>query len=1609
MSKKGDPKTTHPRGWLTGGGEMGNLIRSMDWSKTPLGPLSSWSSNLKMMVRFLLANRFPLLLWWGPEFIQIYNDPYRPVLGTKHPHSMGQPGSECWAEIWHIIGPLVETPYRGGPATWMEDIFLEINRYGFMEETHFTIAYSPVPDDTVPGGIGGVLATVHEISEKVVGERRVIVLRDLGLRAEAKTQEEACALAAETLAKHPKDISFALIYLLDANGKNAQLAGSAGIEQESIASPSIIEVGSLADQQFWNLEEVLRIKKCITITDLKSKLGDAVPRGPWSDPPHQAVVAPIHSNVIQNLAGFLIIGVSSRLMLDDSYNTFIELVAGQIASGVANARAYQEEKRRAETLTELDRAKTTFFSNISHEFRTPLTLMLGPIEDTLSENQLSDEVHERLEVAHRNSLRLLKLVNNLLDFSRIEAGRIAAVYAPVDLSKLTADLASVFRSAIERAGMKLIIDCPPLPNDVYVDTEMWEKIVLNLISNAFKFTFNGEIRVSLKTNGQSAELKVSDTGIGIDEKELPHIFERFHRVQGARGRTFEGSGIGLALVQELVKLHGGTVECQSTSDGGSSFTVSVPFGTAHLPAERIEALRIQASSATKAAAFVEEALRWLPSDNQFAVEEISSIAELPNASIEEWKSSRILLADDNADMREYVYRLLSPYYYVETVADGEAVLGRIRNNRPDLIITDVMMPKLDGFELLKILRADEKIATIPVILLSARAGEEARAEGMEAGADDYLTKPFSARELLACVRAHLNIAKIRQETETSIRESNERFSMLFEKSVFAAALSKLPEGIFTNVNEAFVRAFGYTKDEILGKRSSQLKINRDDGLRDRLAKELLNTGSIFDRELGLYTKSGELRTFIANLTVLEFQREKFVLSTLQDVTERKRTEERIELLNRISELSRNANDVNSLMSEVVKEIGRHLKISRCLFNEIDLESNREIVLCDYFSGVPSVVGEHKLSEYSSITSTEMAVGKTVVNFDSKIDPRTAADYVRTYGPTQERSYVAVPLMREKHWVGSLWVSDKVPRQWRKEEVALLENIAGRVWAAVEKIRSDINLRESQNKIQLALESAEEANRIKDEFLATISHELRTPLNTILGWAHMLQSKTSKNSKSISAIDAIYSSAKNQAQIVDDLLDISRIINGKMILHPEIVLLSEVLSASINTVSHAISAKNINLKVQYNDDSDDICLYGDAQRLQQVFWNLLSNAVKFTPPYGSIEILVERSELEVIVSVKDTGMGISSEFLPIIFERFRQIDSSTTRKFGGIGLGLSIAKHLVELHGGAISVESKGQGNGSKFVVALPLANLQIHSVPDIEEQSLDEFSKTVFKSLEGKRILLVDDDNDTLKLITELFDASSAEFRTADSAKEGLQILNQWKPNLLISDIAMPENDGYWLIHQIRSLLSEMKNIPAIALTAYASVADRAKVLSAGFQMFVPKPVVPLELLKTVKELLDRESLKVAKDLSLNAKEPSLQNSVLEVAPLKILLVEDDLLSTDVFRFALEEKGFEFRSAAKAADALEILKDWHPDVIVSDLGLPDEDGYSLIKKIRTLPDIHKAAIPAVALTGYGVAEGNAAVSAGFQIFKSKPIDPDTLTSVVKEVAAMKRLLTDQDN
>ena len=560
------------------------------------------------------------------------------------------------------------------------------------------------------------------------------------------------------------------------------------------------------------------------------------------------------------------------------------------------------------------------------------------------------------------------------------------------------------------------------------------------------------------------------------------------------------------------------------------------------------------------------------------------------------------------------------------------------------------------------------------------------------------------------------------------------------------------------------------------------------------------------------------------------------------------------------------------------------------------------------------------------------------------------------------------------------------------------NVVGWVAAITDitaRKRAEELLRHNQEKLQQALTLAEDANRLKDEFLATVSHELRTPLNAILGWAHLLKMSSAQSKTPSPAINAIYASAKNQAQIVNDILDVARITSGNMKLYAERVLLSDILSAAIDIVSHAVSAKNIELNVVFAKGNERISLVADSDRLQQVFWNLISNAVKFTPTGGTVEIQIEQDSAEAIIRIRDTGIGIPGAFLPHIFERFRQADSSTTRKFGGVGLGLSIAKNLVELHGGTISAESEGEGAGSTFTVRIPVSLKEDRFASSQPLTSLLLHQSEYNIQLTGKRILAVDDDATTLDLLREAFAQTGSEFRTSQSAIEALGVLKDWSPHLLISDLAMPDQDGLWLIRELRSASSPLREIPAIALTAYASAADRIKVLDAGFQIFLAKPIQPAELIGTAKALIDHESLRESSRGWTSVNPSREMETIGRLDGKKILLVEDDLLSSEVLGFTFQERGAVFRSAPSASRALQILHEWLPDIIISDLGLPDEDGFSLIKKVRALPSVQKAAIPIIALTGYGKEEGLRALAAGFQLYRSKPVEPGDLVVLVE--------------
>ncbi len=805
------PDIASPLGFLASGGEMAGRIREFDWSAHPLGPPERWPKSLKIVVRIMLTSRYAMWMGWGPEFFFFCNDAYAPTLGIKRDSSLGLSARKVWEEIWSDIGPRAESVVRTGEATWDESLLLFLERSGYPEETYHTFSYSPVPHDD--GTIGGMLCVVTEETDRVIGERRLAFLRDLGADLASIQAEEEIFRAVETrLTGNSQDLPFALIYLFAADGRSAQLAGAHHVADGTPLAPATIV---LDDDEVWPASQLFESDATVPVHDLAARFA-GLPCDPWDKPPRDALLVPIAQQGQERPAGFLVAGLNPYRPLDADYRGFLDLLAGQLAAGLGSARAYDAERKRAEALAEIDRAKTAFFSNVSHEFRTPLTLLLGPLEELAKtpEGGLSGNQRQLAEVAHRNGLRLLKLVNTLLNFSRIEAGRERARFELVDLAAFTAELASSFRSAMEKAGLNFVVECPALGEPFHIDREMWEKIVLNLLSNAFKFTLDGEVRVELRRTDAGAELTVRDTGTGIPPEAQAHLFERFYRVQGVHGRTHEGSGIGLALVHELVKLHGGTVRAESEPGRGSAFIVTIPRGAAHLPAAQRAAPPATHAKGNAATAFVTEALRWLPGSKE-ATDPDAAGAET-GVAFPSGQRPRVLLADDNADMREYIARLLSPSCEVISVPDGQAALEAALGERPDLVLTDVMMPRLDGFGLLRAMRADAALQSVPIILLSARAGEEARVEGLEAGADDYLIKPFQSRELLAKVNGTLALAKVRAEAmEREAMLKAERTEIL--ESMNLAFMAMDGEFRIVYLNAEASRMDGMTPEKYIGR------------------------------------------------------------------------------------------------------------------------------------------------------------------------------------------------------------------------------------------------------------------------------------------------------------------------------------------------------------------------------------------------------------------------------------------------------------------------------------------------------------------------------------------------------------------------------------------------------------------------------------------------------------------------------------------------------------------------------------------------------------------------------------------------------------------------
>jgi signal transduction histidine kinase/DNA-binding response OmpR family regulator len=1495
-----DPALT----FLAGGGEMGALIRSYEWQATPLGPAVMWPQSLKTAVRIMLTSRQPIWIGWGEPLTYLYNDAYQSIIGGKHPWALGRPAAEVWSEIWPDIGPLLATAMGGIEGTYVEEQLLIMERNGYPEETYYTFSYSPIPDDD--GTPGGVICANTDDTQRVIGERQLALLRDLAAETvEARSWTDACQRSVAALARDPRDLTFALLYVAGPEAEAATLAAASGLADNHPAAPPSLDLASGAH---WPIAEVMQDHELRVLDDVAARFGGASPCGAWDRPSTRAAVLALPASGETGRAGVLVVGLNPCRLFDKEYRGFLGLVAGQIAAAVANADAYEEERRHVEALAELDRAKTAFFSNVSHEFRTPLTLMLGPLEEVLAGQGSPEEVRAQVELAHRNGARLLRLVNSLLDFSRIEAGRVSASYEPTDLASFSAEIGSSFRSAVEKAGLKLTLQCARLPQPVYVDREMWEKVLLNLLSNAFKFTLNGEIVVSVAPtpDGRSALVKVRDTGIGIAGGELPKLFDRFHRVEGAQGRSFEGSGIGLALVHELVKLHGGEITAQSTPGDGTTFTITLPFGHAHLPEERLRHQPDPEGTASRAHEFLDEALRWLP-DAAGATGEISTAglaALAPPAADAVGAGKHVLLADDNADMRAYVARLLETQgYAVAAVGDGEAALAATRERRPDLLLTDVMMPKLDGFGLLRAIRAQTATADVPVIMLSARAGEEAKVEGLEAGADDYLVKPFAARELLARVNANIQMAELRREANRAIFQSEQRF--LLAQDRLAITLSTGRVAVFEwDVEADRVAVFG-SLAEIFGVDQEEAataglplatfihSIHPQDRERVSLAiQESVTKGIPYQIEYRVIGEGGE-RIVMARGDLDATAPRRHFSGAIIDVTEDRHAQRLIEekqtaleghtkaleILNRAAAAISGDLDLERLVQTVtdaaVELTGA--QFGAFFYNVVDSDGERYTLYT--LSGAPHAAFERFPMPRNTEVFAPTFAGKGVVRADDITqDPRyghSAPHYGMPQGHLPVRSYLAAPVhSRSGEVLGGLFFghsSTGVFDQLSEDRIVGLASQAAvamdnaRLFQSAERELEQRRRAEAElQTLNASLEervAAEVAERTKAEdalrqaqkmeavgqLTGGVAHDFNNLLTVIIGGLDSIRrSRPGDEARIKRAADMALQGAQRAASLTGRLLAFSR----RQPLDPKPLELNQ-LVRDMTELLHRTLGEQVELEGVLAPRLWTI--EADQNQLESAIINLAVNARDAMPEGGKLTIETANTALDESYAAVDAEVVPGQYVVIAVSDTGSGMSKATlgkvfepfftTKEVGrGTGLGLSMVYGFVKQSGGHVTLYSEvGQGTTVKLYFPRFLGGLRTEAIADEVALPMGSLDE----------VILVVEDNDAVRAnsilsLTEL-GYQVVEAAEADSALEIVK--SDQRIDLLFTDVVLPGKSGRVLADAAVGLRPGLK---VLFTTGYSrnAIVHHGR-LDPGVQL-LSKPFTFEQLATRVRDMLDR-------------------------------------------------------------------------------------------------------------------------------------------------------------
>jgi PAS domain S-box-containing protein len=773
------------------------------------------------------------------------------------------------------------------------------------------------------------------------------------------------------------------------------------------------------------------------------------------------------------------------------------------------------------------------------------------------------------------------------------------------------------------------------------------------------------------------------------------------------------------------------------------------------------------------------------------------------------KKISILIVDDNPNNLLVLEAILDPLNYnLVRALSGREALESILKQEFALILLDVQMPIMDGFETATLIRGMENALHTPIIFITAIYQDNAYAsKGYSIGAVDYLLKPIDRQLLLAKVEVFVDLYHERKRAEQKLKESQELFKTMADSA---------PVLIWMSGTDAHCNFFNKPWLDFTGRILEQEVGNGwAEGVHPDDRKHCLdfyisffNERQPFKMEFRLRRADGKYR-WVLNTGVPRFTPDGTFtgyIGSCIDITEHKLAEEVLKNQQNWLESVLNLAPSPILLIEPAT--------ARVIFSN---KAADKLAGGDFPKFIPA-------EEYHTVYYCTDTEGNRIDNNHMPGVRVARGEKLEGVQMDWHTPLGKIPLLIS---------ADILPAMHGHSAVAVL-------------VFQDISrLKQVETELR-------QANQLKDEFLATVSHELRTPLTSILGWSRLLRSGGFDEAATLRALETIERNAKLQARIVDDLLDISKIITGKLALKVDFIDLVPVIEAAIETVRPAAEAKEIKLQMVLDPSAGQVL--GDAIRLQQVIWNLLSNSVKFTPRLGSVQIRLERIGSHIEITITDTGKGIESEFLPYVFDRFRQADSSITRTHGGLGLGLALVRHLVELHGGSVHAYSKGQNEGATFIIKLPQLGFQKDS--NIKQSDLSAENRALFNlppELTGVRVLLVDDDPDTLGMLNVTLEQSNAEVKTAASTAEALELMERWMPDVLVSDIGMPGEDGYELIRKIRDKgPNRGGKIPAVALTAFAGEIDRNRILTAGFNKHISKPVEPQDLLVLIAGLLGR-------------------------------------------------------------------------------------------------------------------------------------------------------------